>query len=1310
MKIRKLVNLLFTIMLILLLGSMFLACDKDDIHNLKVKYENVQLPINGSLYISNYITYDGKGKLTYSIENTDVLELDGQKVTGLSVGVGKVIVSTPTETVGFDVYVVDPYQIDIEAIDTNEVYDGQVKNILVKGDLPQSSLRYFVDGQEFFGTKEPGVYQVEVLADLPKEYNANYIKQTATLTIEKATYSLDVRFLSASYEYDGTPKELLITGNLPPGVTVKYKNNKHTDAGVYDATAEFIVDTRYYYEILPLNARLTIAKAKINYSTFGFEDKIVTYNGQSHYVAFESLPQGFVAQYYLESEKEENKISDITSGFVDAGNYKIVAVISAPQSYTKNYVFESKATATLNIQKADFINNLRWNDDAPTAYIYDGVGVTVGQEGSIKLEGEKPIGVNGEFPAGVDFTYHYKISGIIDPYPIGESNNTKVDVGIYTVVAKFDMPEGYQKNYNKLDDMEFTFAIQKAPYNIDNVLFEGKTFTFDNKGQMFEVDAPANFYDDVKIEYDVKKNGEVILSKSLQPYLVKDAGDYAITAYFTYKTDNLNKNYLTIPSKTISVKVNKLAVELGNILFPNAEYTYDNESVRSLEILGTLPDNVEVGYSQNNGQTNAGRYEIIANFYYFIDGHKINEDNFYFTQNSVQVGYSKTANLTIKKASYTPEQVGEYKVFGGTYSPNITLSDYTIYTLDNEPAQNIVWQEPSLVPTAVNAGYIAIFNKDNTNYNDYEIILPIEIEKAVIDGQSIEIKTQFLPRTGAEVKPLFTLDGYEDTHMLKVVINSDRPLIELGEYDVDVSFELIDSNNYEFNNAPEPVEITIYVYNGTMFDYNGTQLTKYKGGAIATLTIPHGTTGIKNGAIKNISNITEIILPSTLRQEEMSNGAINLNGATNLTDIKIPFVGVNGKDYFASLFELSNKDLPKNLERVTVTNQATIYKDTFKDCKSLKSIIYLNDVQSVGENAFNGCVELRNLVIGSQMTSIGQNAFRQCLNLTELTLPFIGSNINDQTSTISYLIGANAGENAYTNYMLSTLTINGDIVALPSFAFAGLEKIGKIVLPNTITSIGQNAFENVKATINLNDNITIISERMFANYKGTMLLLPSSVTEIGVNAFYEASNLTSLTLPKSVTSIGEYAFSGVKCNVVFEQGAAIKEIGINAFYGYLGNQFSIPESVYKISDYAFSKSGITSITIPQSVSVLGEGVFQGSENLIQVTLLNTVVSSYMFSACKNLNTINFENVERIENNAFEGCESLQSVMLKEKVSFVGNFAFYGTGLESCEIRANIVIDLFSNSFIEGLTIRVHNSDQYQQRYAHTSYQFFTWDS
>ena len=114
---------------------------------------------------------------------------------------------------------------------------------------------------------------------------------------------------------------------------------------------------------------------------------------------------------------------------------------------------------------------------------------------------------------------------------------------------------------------------------------------------------------------------------------------------------------------------------------------------------------------------------------------------------------------------------------------------------------------------------------------------------------------------------------------------------------------------------------------------------------------------------------------------------------------------------------------------------------------------------------------------------------------------------------------------------------------------------------------------------------------------------------------------------------------------------------------------TIPESVTSISESAFyGCSGLTSITIPNSVTSIGYSAFNGCSGLTSVTIPNSVTSigNSAFSGCSGLTTITIPNsVISIGNDAFYNCSGLTSVTIPNSVTSIGNYAFRNcSGLNS----------------------------------------------
>ena len=160
----------------------------------------------------------------------------------------------------------------------------------------------------------------------------------------------------------------------------------------------------------------------------------------------------------------------------------------------------------------------------------------------------------------------------------------------------------------------------------------------------------------------------------------------------------------------------------------------------------------------------------------------------------------------------------------------------------------------------------------------------------------------------------------------------------------------------------------------------------------------------------------------------------------------------------------------------------------------------------------------------------------------------------------------------------------------------------------------------------------------------------------------------------------------------------VQNIGIRAFYDCTGlTSVTIPNSVTNIGLVAFwGCSGLTSIEIPNSVTSIGECAFYGCFGLTSVTIPNSVTSIgwSAFYSCSGLTSIEIPNsVTSIEGSAFSGCSGLTSVTIPNSVTSIGNYAFREcTGLTSVTIP-NSVTSIGDRAFYEcsGLTSPIYNA-------------------
>ena len=263
-----------------------------------------------------------------------------------------------------------------------------------------------------------------------------------------------------------------------------------------------------------------------------------------------------------------------------------------------------------------------------------------------------------------------------------------------------------------------------------------------------------------------------------------------------------------------------------------------------------------------------------------------------------------------------------------------------------------------------------------------------------------------------------------------------------------------------------------------------------------------------------------------------------------------------------------------------------------------------HEVKRLSSYAFSGCKDLVSITIPSSVTYIGRELFRGCNSLTSINVE-IGNTEYDSRE------GCNAIIETGTNTLIGGCK--------------------NTIIPNSVTSIGYGAFNGCSGL--------------------TSVTIPNSVTSIGNYAFNGCSGLTSITIPNSVTSIGSSAFSGCLVqnkNFINDSNLDLTKYGLLVYDDVIDNLF-IKDN--KVIGY---KGEPTSVTIPNSVTSIGDRAFYGCSSLTSVTIPNSVTSigDYAFDGCSGLTSVTIPNsVTSIGDRAFYGCSELTSVNISDIASW-----------------------------------------------------------
>lgn len=347
------------------------------------------------------------------------------------------------------------------------------------------------------------------------------------------------------------------------------------------------------------------------------------------------------------------------------------------------------------------------------------------------------------------------------------------------------------------------------------------------------------------------------------------------------------------------------------------------------------------------------------------------------------------------------------------------------------------------------------------------------------------------------------------------------------------------------------------------------------------------------------------------------------------------------------------------IETVTISEGVEIINsEAFKNCYNLKTVVVPESLMDICAYAFSGCYELEPVELKSEWTTINDDAYVDADRNAGIMLMTLDDYVMNGGTIVAY--------NGTDTELVIPDTIDGvTVTEIGASAFQGNTMITSVTIPDTVKTIGKQAFYNCSGikTLKLSENLTQCYSNAFANCTSlTEVTIPGSLKKTGVYMFYNCTGLKSAVVEEGVQMLSDSCFRNCSNLLSLTLPESLENISTYAVsYCAKIPYIDIPDNLKNIGDAAFYYcNAVNDVVIPDTVTYMGTHSFRGCWKLSNIKLSKggTEIRYRTFHNCA-IKTLDIpDNYTAIGIEAFWYCSKLENIELPPAIKSIGSKAFY----------------------------------------------------